>query len=58
MGQSDLFFCAGAVTFNVLVAVIPLLLFVVGIASFLLSARFGQPPTELLDVLVSYLPVV
>ena len=58
MGQRDLFFWAGAVTFNVLVAVIPLLLFVVGIAGFLLSARFGQPPTELLDVLVSCLPVV
>ena len=57
-GRSDLFFWAGGITFNVLVAVVPLLLLVVGLAGFFLSARFGQPATDLLDVLVSYLPVV
>ncbi len=56
--KSDLFFWAGAITFNVLVAVIPLLLLVAGIAGFVLSARVGEPPAALLDLLVSYLPVI
>ena len=37
---------------------VPLLLFAAGVAGFFLSARFGQQPTELLEVLLSYLPVV
>lgn len=41
-----------------LVAVIPLLLFVAGLAGFILSARFGEATPELIDLIVGYLPVV
>ena len=38
-------------------AVVPLVLLVVGLAGFFVSARFDQGPTELVDVLVSFLPL-
>ena len=49
---------AGAISFNVVIAVIPLILLVVGIAGFVLSARYEDPTTELLQVLFQYLPAV
>ncbi len=54
--RSDLFFLAGAITFNVLVAVIPLLLLTAGIAGFLVTARFGAVGPELVEVILGYLP--
>lgn len=54
----DLFFWAGAITFNVLVAVVPLLLLVAGLFGFFLSARFGHATPELLVLVVSFLPQV
>ncbi|TVR62083.1 MAG: YihY/virulence factor BrkB family protein [Gemmatimonadales bacterium] len=56
--KSDLFFMAGAISFNVVIAVIPLVLLVVGIAGFVLSARYDDPTAELLQVLLQYLPAV
>ena len=41
--DDNIFFMAGAITFNLLVAIIPLLLVSVGIAGFVLTARFGDP---------------
>ena len=58
LGRSDLFFMAGAITFNVLVAGIPLLLFVTGVAGFIVTARFGAGAPELLDVILAYIPAV
>jgi membrane protein len=55
---SDLFFVAGAITFNVLVAVVPILLLALGIGSFVAAARFGDTPRELLGVVLSYLPAL
>ncbi len=49
---------AGAISFNVVIAVIPLVLLVVGIAGFVLSARYDDPTAELLQVLLQYLPEV
>ena len=49
---------AGAITFNVLLAIVPLLLVAVGIGSFLAAARIGEGPNQLLDVVLSYLPVL
>jgi len=58
LAHSDLFFMAGAITFNVLVAVVPLILLIVGISGFVISARFQDPTAELLAVLLNYLPAV
>ncbi len=58
VARSDLFFMAGAITFNVLVAVVPLILLIVGISGYVVTARFGQPTPELLQVLLAYLPEV
>jgi YihY family inner membrane protein len=56
--RTDVFFMAGAITFNVLVAGIPLLLLVTGVAGFVLSARFGEVTPELMDVVLTYIPAV
>jgi len=58
LGRSDLFFMAGAITFNVLVAGIPLLLFVTGVAGFVATARFGAGAPELVDLILAYIPAV
>jgi membrane protein len=49
---------AGAITFNVLLAVVPLLLLVAGIAGFVLTARFGYPTPDVVQVLLSQVPLV
>lgn len=56
--KGDVFFMAGAITFNVLLAVIPLLLLVAGIAGFVLTARFGYPTPDVVQVLLSHVPMV
>ncbi|GEM_PF-134432 len=58
LARSDLFFMAGAITFNVLVALVPLILLIVGISGYVVTARFGHPTPELLRVLLAYLPEV
>ncbi len=58
VGQSDLFFMAGAITFNVLVAVVPLFLLIVGVGGIILQARVGDPAEVILSLLLSYLPVI
>ncbi len=49
---------AGAITFNVLVAVVPILLLVGGITGFALSARFGTATQDLLQIVLSYIPSI
>lgn len=56
--ESDLFFWAGAITFNVLVAVVPLLLLLAGLAGFVVRARFGEPISELVDLVMGYVPAI
>ena len=41
-----------------LVAIVPLLLFAVGVAGLVLSARFGDPAAVIVERLLSYLPAV
>ncbi len=55
--EDNIFFMAGAITFNVLIAVVPLLLLVVGAAGLFFSARFGDPSGVLLSWLTQTLPV-
>lgn len=51
-----IFFMAGAISFNVLVAFVPLVLFVVGLLAFVLSARLPDPGTALVERLMSWVP--
>lgn len=53
-----IFFMAGAISFNVLVAFVPLALFVVGLSGFLVSARVADPGAALVDTIGSWLPAV
>lgn len=56
--EDNIFFMAGAISFNILVAFIPLLLFAVGVAGMALSARFGDPTAAILDLLQQALPAI
>jgi membrane protein len=48
--EDDVFFMAGAVAFNVIIAVIPLLILGVGLTGFVLSARFPDPTAAVLEL--------
>ena len=47
---------AGAIAFNVLVALVPLLLLGIGLTGFVLSARFGDPTDAVLALVADKLP--
>lgn len=53
-----IFFMAGAISFNVLVAFVPLLLFAVGVTGMVLSARMVDPAAFVVDLLQRFLPVI
>ncbi len=55
-GADDIFFLAGAIAFNVLVAIVPLLLAVLGIAGFLLRQNVEDPTRTLMRLLFKGLP--
>lgn len=44
--QDDIFFMSGAIAFNLVVAVLPLLTFALGVAGFVLQARFPDPGAQ------------
>jgi len=56
--DDHIFFMAGAISFNVLVGLVPLLLFAVGVAGMVLSSRFADPATALISLLVENLPAI
>jgi membrane protein len=59
--QDQIFFMAGAIAFNVLVAIVPLALAAVGVAGFFLQARAditGDPADPLVNYLLAVLPPV
>jgi membrane protein len=56
--EDHIFFMAGAISFNLVVAFVPLLLFAVGVSGIVLSARFGDPSTAVLDMLQRALPAI
>mgnify|MGYP006278807061 FL=1 len=56
--EDNIFFMAGAITFNFLVALVPLLLLFVGISGFILSSRFPDPASSLMAALTENLPAV
>jgi membrane protein len=49
---------AGAITFNVLVAIVPLLLLLAGLTGFALTARFGASTSGILEVVLTQLPTI
>jgi len=56
--EDNIFFMAGAITFNLLVAFIPLILLSIGISGFILTSRFPDPQTVLIPFLLGNLPTV
>ncbi|HSG46209.1 MAG TPA: YihY/virulence factor BrkB family protein [Longimicrobiales bacterium] len=56
--EDAIFFMGGAISFNVLVAIIPLLLFAVGISGMVLQARFVDPAAVVMNFLREALPAM
>ena len=57
--QDQIFFMAGAISFNVLVAIVPLILAALGVAGFFLRARWvNDPARPLMEWLLGVLPSV
>jgi membrane protein len=56
--EDNIFFMAGAITFNLLVAVVPLTLLFIGISGFVLSSRFPDPASVLIPFILGNLPSV
>lgn len=56
--DDHIFFMAGAIAFNLLVAVVPLLLLLVGIAGFVARARFVDPSGVVVRYILEILPAV
>lgn len=57
-GDDDIFFMASAIAFNVLIATLPLIVAVVGIAGAVLRARVADPAGFLFDYLTRLIPPV
>lgn len=56
--RNDIFFKAGAITFNLLVAVIPLLLLFTGLTGYLLERLVDDPVDFVLGFIMEYLPAI
>jgi membrane protein len=56
--EDNIFFMAGAITFNLLVAFLPLILLSLGISGFVLASRFPDPASVLIPFLLGNLPTV
>ncbi|MDH5589932.1 MAG: YihY/virulence factor BrkB family protein [Gemmatimonadota bacterium] len=54
--EDDVFFMAGAIAFNLLVAVVPLVILAIGVAGYVLSARVGDPTEAVLSLVAQILP--
>jgi membrane protein len=54
--EDDVFFMAGAIAFNMLVALVPLLILGIGLTGYILSARFGDPTDAILSLVADNLP--
>lgn len=55
-GEDDIFFMAGAIAFNVLVAFVPLVLAVLGMAGFILRKQLGDPAAVLMEAVLRIVP--
>jgi membrane protein len=57
-GGDNIFFMAGAIAFSVILAVVPLLMFTVGLAGYVLDWLFPDPSAAMVDLVISWLPAV
>jgi membrane protein len=55
-GQDDIFFLAGGIAFNVLIAAVPFLLMLIAIFGFVLPAMVEDPQQAAVNYVVSFLP--
>ena len=56
--EDDIFFMAGAISCNLLIAVVPLFLLAVGLLGYVLRARYGDPAEVIIDLVGNYIPVI
>ena len=56
--EDNVFFMAGAISYNLLIAVVPLFLLVVGLWGYVLRARYGNPSEVVVRLLENYIPAV
>ncbi len=56
--EDNVFFLAGAISFNVVVAIIPLVLLMVGIWGFVVQARYGQPGAVIVPMVLGWMPAI
>ena len=56
--EDNVFFMAAAISYNLLIAVVPLVLLVIGLWGYVLQARYGDPSQEILRLLGNYIPAV
>jgi membrane protein len=54
--EDNIFFMAGAISFNVLVAFFPLVVLILGIAGYVVSARFADPGAAVVSWLTQAIP--
>ncbi len=56
--EDDIFFMAGAISFNLLIAVVPLFLLAIGLLGYVLRARYGDPSEVIIGLLENYVPAI
>ena len=56
--EDNIFFMAGAISYNLLIAVVPLVLLAVGLWGYVLSARYGEPSEAMVGFLQNYIPAM
>ena len=56
--EDNIFFMAGAISYNLLVAVVPLVLLAVGLWGYVLATRFGEPSEAMVGLLQNYIPAM
>jgi uncharacterized BrkB/YihY/UPF0761 family membrane protein len=56
--EDNIFFMAGAISYNLLVAVVPLVLLAVGLWGYVLATRFGEPSEAMVGLPQNYIPAM
>ena len=56
--EDNVLFMAGAISYNLLIAVVLLFLLVVGLWGYVLRARYGDPSEVIVRLLENYIPAV
>ena len=56
--EDEIFFMAGAISFNLLIAIVPLFLLAVGLFGYVLRARYGDPSEVIIGLLENYVPAI